>query len=637
MSEFTDYIAAKTGAAPAATGESEFATYLRAKGLTPASSEPAKHADVPAPPSIEEPGFFGRALNTIQQGAHAVKTVGSELATHPIDTLADPSKRHQFERGMGDVLTAGLANKVAGAIGDAAGDAGEANLRATEAEDNARNPEYRTAGNIAGFVAPNPFGKLGAATAERALGGLAAKTSGKLAGAGLGAAKGLVSYEASAVPLAAARAAGEGESPWAAATRAATDPMGLALSAGGGAVGGAARGEANHMRDPSTPQGRDLAAIAAVGGKVNAIGEPVTHGAFETPELKESGPGLPGQQKLAAESVGRTVARNEAALHGAVDAWDAKANAILADHHPDEIYRADATHAAVDALDKSNTHNGVVGSDRVAAATDKVRRMLTSQTGEVDRAASMQAGKVVYKAEPGGSVADLMGVRKLVNSMWKHTQEPAEKYVYGQALKSLAEDAAKVDPRIGELNAEYRATMQQLTETNDALFGQQKPRAKITEGTKQTAAQRMARVGQDDRPGLAADPRMEKFANASPENAHEVALMRAKNAAERLRYGAPQLSTNLERGLERAVEHGAAKGVGAVVGGALGGVPGAIVGHGAGALVRSLPQAKVRIGLPAADVAAHRINGSSGKAAVVLAREEQRRRDATRAAAVGGR
>jgi len=136
----------------------------------------------------------------------------------PFGQLADPAYRHQLERGVSDTVTGGLAEKAANAVSP--------EFAATAAPDAAAAPDARALGQVGGTLLPSPFGKLAEA------GGIVPGT-GPLASAG----RGVVGYEASAVPQAATQAAinaPEGhrlEAAGHAALEAATDPAGLVTSA----------------------------------------------------------------------------------------------------------------------------------------------------------------------------------------------------------------------------------------------------------------------------------------------------------------------------------------------------------------------------------------------------------------------
>lgn len=168
----------------------------------------------PAEPAVPDPTIadaagnwvrdsFGNLINTVKSGAGAIATA----ARHPIDTLTDSSRRHEFERGMGDVVTLGLANKIANAVSP--------EFAATEEGDAAQAPGFRAAGNLLGAAVPNPVSKI--------LGNAGRTLPGKVAPA-------VVNYEAQAVPTAFATAPpGQRVST---ALEAAVDPASLVTAVG---------------------------------------------------------------------------------------------------------------------------------------------------------------------------------------------------------------------------------------------------------------------------------------------------------------------------------------------------------------------------------------------------------------------
>lgn len=197
--------------------------------------------------------------STVSSGAKAV----GEAATHPLQTITDPARRRQFERGLDDMVTLGYGQRLAARIGNALGDkpdvaigpqtfgggvkgSGGAPVGNTQAADQEAAPEFRQLGNVVGMFTPgaaNAVGKAGGAVAARALGNVAAKTVPQAAGLGL--ARSVLGYEATAPVQAALSADAEGHR-LDAAKEAATDPLGLALSAAGGAAGGAVKGDVAH-------------------------------------------------------------------------------------------------------------------------------------------------------------------------------------------------------------------------------------------------------------------------------------------------------------------------------------------------------------------------------------------------------
>jgi hypothetical protein len=217
-----------------------------------------------APAPKDDRGFFARAKDTLVGGARAVGSVASDLVHHPIDTLSDPAKRRQLERGVDDVATLGYGQRLASRIGEALGDKpiGEVNpekpaevsLSGSAPADETAHPEYRAAGSALGMVLPNPGSvaarevtKLGVPVAkaiapgtEKLLSRLAATrvvgpVAAPLAGAAAGIGRGVAGYEATAPALAALSANAAGHR-LEAGEAAATDPAGLVTSGAMGAV-----------------------------------------------------------------------------------------------------------------------------------------------------------------------------------------------------------------------------------------------------------------------------------------------------------------------------------------------------------------------------------------------------------------
>ena len=173
-----------------------------------------------------------RMVDTFRGGARAVGT----SAAHPIETITDPARRRQFERGIDDMVTLGYGQRLAGRVGRALGDTAETDLQATELPDAQTAGDFRSAGNILGMFTPgaaNLIGKGGAKLVAGATRGLA--PTGILAGAGLGAVRGVAGYETTA-PLTAALSAGSEGNRLEAARQAATDPTAIAIAGLGGAT-----------------------------------------------------------------------------------------------------------------------------------------------------------------------------------------------------------------------------------------------------------------------------------------------------------------------------------------------------------------------------------------------------------------
>jgi hypothetical protein len=493
------------------------------------------------------------------------------------------------------------------------------------------------------LIREDPIGTAIGMTSGAKAGSIAARSilglpvKGALSGAATGLAGSLLGYESSAVPMAMGQAAAVGENPLKAGRQAATDPLALATTGALGALGGAARGASAGIRDPHKLSGRVLQDVEAAGGKVG-MGGP-RGGLFEAPELTDLQRGRPGINDLASRSAGRIAEDNATRLANARDAFGDAVDQVIASHG-DRHIPVTSSHAVLDAIEAENAVNGVVADPKVAAATGRLRQMLTTDTGQLDMAASRATGQPQTIKAPAVKAEDLIKVRKVANRMYRHATEPTDRYVYGKVLDALADDAAAADPRIGEMNANYRREMQSLSTVNDALFGQKRPELRMSEGTTQQAAGRLGRLGDETQAGTLAEARMKAAAAESPQAAREMLLNRAKKAQERLRLGGDETSTNIEGGFKRAVHHGVKRAVsgavggflGHAIGGPLGGAIGTGLGTAAGGVLGNPLALKLRFGLPAADAAA-RIGGRSAITAGTLVDLARKRREEEQRAA----
>lgn len=211
-------------------------------GITAAKGQPdddLSFLDDPAPVKPPEPNFLERAANrvgdsfsrlghTVARAVPAAIDLVSPISKTgelqvPFGQLANPSYRHELERGISDTVTGGLAEKAANAA-----DPSFAKAAPAEA---ASAPGVREMGSMAGLALPSPFtvtGKAAARVSPRFL-------------------KPIAAYEGMAVPQAATQAAINADSgnrleaAKDAALDAATDPAGLALAATPLAAKGAAK------------------------------------------------------------------------------------------------------------------------------------------------------------------------------------------------------------------------------------------------------------------------------------------------------------------------------------------------------------------------------------------------------------
>jgi hypothetical protein len=607
---------------------------------THAPTEGAKQYDVKADTRTMDQGRTGLRDFNERLGAmgRGVKALGSS-AMSPLETASSPEKVRQLVRGADDVFTLGYGRKAADALhanlpsgfpGNASA-AGTRPFADTEARDAEVAPDYRTAGSLPAMFAPNPANVL-----FRGAGAVANKgfsrvpVNSALAGAPMGAAKSLVSYEATAPFAAGAHAESSGRR-LEAAKEAAVDPLGIMLSGTLGSAGGAGRGHAARIRDPNTLSGRTIADVTAAGGRVKKFGEPVERGAFETPELKNLPEGRTGTHVLADRSVSRLEATNKGRLRAARQEFGDAVDEVIASHG-DKPHPTTNAHKAIDAMDAENTINGVIGDEGVARATDKVRRMLTQQGVDMNEQATLanvmrkagipegtrlkpQAMKallaqvgpddIVATSRQQVTAGDMVKARKIVRQLANNAPTPSENRVYQVILGAMDEDAVAIDPRVGQMNANFRKAMEPIEQSNSFLFNKADARMEASPGQREAAIGRLGRIGDDTQAGTKRDPALQRFEQVGPPEAQEALLMRAKKAQERLRRGEPQTSDAIDKTISRGPSY---------MGRTLGGVFGGPLGFMAGLAIdkyRQNPLAnKVRLGLPASE-AAGRLSGRS--------------------------
>lgn len=578
-------------------------------------------------------------VSTIGEGIGAIGTA----IRHPIDTFTNPARVSQMARGVDDMLTFGYGQKLADKANQALGREPSFAPSAEQMDDESR---FRTGGQLVGSALPGAAkttGKLGVKAAEKALGRVPAK--GMIPGAGMGAAKAVVGYELSAPVIAAAHAdAGGLEDRVKAAERAASDPLGLAMSVTGGAVGGAGKGKAAAIRDPKTRSGQVLKDFeqAGPGAKIRPFGdEPVAGGLYESPALKNLPHGKEGKNLLASQSAEKVAGANQARLKAARAQWGDTVDQILTEHGDARHPMANA-HKALDAMEGENTINGVVGDEGVHRAIGKVRKMLTVETpGQLDPEATIakfkQANGLPPTARlPDHIIRDVLGnpgqaavmtpgtreasvsagdhvkARKLVRALADQAPDPSEKRVYKMILGSMDKDAMAVDPRIVELNRNYSAALKPADAASRITFGKRTksvggPDGELTESERTTGTRRLGSIGEDTQ--MATVRRVgDRLSRVGPEYEREVRLLRAKNAQEQLRPG-QNVSTQLEKGLAQG--RGRLRATSLVA--ALAGRPLAwLAGAGIDALDSNQLGRQVRKTLPVSEAVGKRFDGRLG-------------------------
>lgn len=249
----------------------EGATEVAPVRLSPEELAGAQDISV-TPTATPKPSLLDRARGTISGIGSSIVGAGRALGTtfaHPLETLENPARRRQMERGLDDMVTLGYGQKLAKKVGDWTGDASFGDEQA--AKDAAEAPEFRQLGNVAGIFTPGVTGKIakeGGAFINALSSGIAAPTT-ALGRAALAGGKSIAGYEATAPALAGLSANASGHR-LEAAGEAATDPVGLGMSTVAGLANGRSEGLAPEVQRRLGLPANDTRSSLIEGAKVRA-------------------------------------------------------------------------------------------------------------------------------------------------------------------------------------------------------------------------------------------------------------------------------------------------------------------------------------------------------------------------------
>lgn len=480
---------------------------------------------------------LGRGVKTLgRMAVGATNPAGVADDNEMLTTLVDPARRRQFGRGLSDSMF-GLPAKIADSVG-------EPSYRENEAADAAAAPDHRTAGALAGSALPgsgvNVVGrgslalatKLGLSPAAAALASTAV-TSGVAAGAHAD--------------------AGSGKDRLHAALQAATDPFNYTIPLavkGAQKVGQAGRSLTASMRD-------DTSALGGGADTLKTLDEMRDRGAVKgnlrrevrDPELARLPRGKKGYVKAAQNARDEIGGNTSADLKAARAQYDQDITDVLG-AHADDAYMADGLKQRIAALREENTANGVTGDEKLATAIDKVERMAGLKAKKPEASGLVdEMGNPVGGSEPtGATVGDFIKAKKLVNKLAERGMPATdENRPYRLLARELAQEAEAIDPRLKDINAKYKATMDRLEETNDILYGQDAPQVADRPAARRRAAGKLMRTGDDTTSGELGEEDVTRLGELDPRNEKPIRTLREKKAIERTRFGMPNMSKSPEK------------------------------------------------------------------------------------------
>lgn len=448
---------------------------------------------------------FSNVGSTLSSGASAIATG----VAHPIDTVTDPSRRHELERGLDDVLTLGQVQKLAARIGNAMGDvkrgtslnetksfsanptAGDTSAPSNvEAYDASQAPGFRAAGNLAGMMLPS----IPAAAAGKAA-SLIPGTGALAAGA-----RGVAAYEGMAIPAAAAQAP-EGhvlES----IRDAATDPAGLALSGGiglaGRALGKAGERIADRIDETKGAKARRLIEDRGRGAEVS-LASPGKGGVFDA-ELA----GIPNNDQAigtAAQRGGEALVNQIKEDHRVETSRPYKALKAQIDATPMSREMVDVTPIVtnmMDAVDDLGTHPAVRAQLKEQLAILEKHRATENDPVQVSqeqlnalRGTLMKMSKVGTTDAPAAREAPLRAAAFAAKDM-------VDEGPYARLNELYAEGAQRTAARRKLLGLAKKAPADENIDFNKARLNIQRGEAETNSATGGAFTDRIRELGQQN-------------------------------------------------------------------------------------------------------------------------------------------
>ena len=299
----------------------------------------------------------------------------------------------------------------------------------------------------------------------------------------------------------------------------------------------------------------------------------VESGRYETPEFKAEATGREGINEAADEAARAITDANVGDLAAARQEYRSGLGGIVSKHGQKQI-DVSGVHGALDSLTAENTVNGVTADQGLQGAIEKVRSMtskpsvVTAQGKRVplpanvtpEAAAEMaeQLGGRV-ESEPVSTVGELLKTKKVVQDLAEFGKPVTPdnrpyRVVYGK----LAEAAEQAVPEVGPLNKRFATTLSNLERANAILYGQETPEVQQRPAAERAAASRLGRVGDDTQAATGASARqIAELRAMDPRYAQQIENVELKKAHVGTRFGAPHLSTHIERAALSGLIHNA--------------------------------------------------------------------------------
>lgn len=470
------------------------------------SSAPGEEGEAPPVGILDRLSAYGR--RQVDQAKEfgsemlAAGHAGYDVASDPA-LLADPAHRRELVRGVDNMVTLGMGQRIGNAGGRLVGSPPGDMMDATAAADHLAAPGMQALGGIAGSALPGAARLIGKGFSQ-----IGPTTGGALArgaqGAVTGGASGAVVNKAL------------GGEP--------TDALPIIL----GAVGGSARGTREAIRDPVNRTGRIVEDINRVGGKPNMLpGRPASGGMFDEPGYRALPEGDAGTMRMADEARRNITGNLEGRMHAARQGLD-----------------------SAEAFTDQQMGSQPIDTSGALRKLDQIRREAIANNRALDPALDQvlrryEMALVKTQTTPAGPVhspeitfRELRNLTKQMHEAAGYGKDPSLRTSYGKRAAGVVSELQRgLTPELDQALEGYAVESEHAKGANDALIGKGVASPRQTATRVGAANSKLADVGRETKTALNRGGILEDA--LQPDYGDEIARLRARNAAESISFGMP--------------------------------------------------------------------------------------------------
>jgi hypothetical protein len=342
---------------------------------------------------------------------------------------------------------------------------------------------------------------------------------------------------------------GAGSGATAAATAGATKRRDLLMAALLGAGGEALAQQAPAIRDPRTRTGRAIKRIEDVGGQVPGKG-----GMFDEPGYRALPDSDAGTAQMAADA--------ESQIADSIAGRRAVAGERLGQVEEDVSRNLGRTPISTRGAQQSIRNARAAGEGGAGPTVPEADRELAAAAAQLEGQGTRASltPSIVARIRAGGgppnvnTFDELRNLQKGTNYRADTGSQVGDLGTAGakQAAKAVRDAVRAVDPRMGPALDEYGNEMGQLSRADDLLYSSDQV-VPPTRAAKQAAGVRkLTSAGSEARSSLPYEAQLDELASLDPIAALQIPRLRARNAAENLRFGPPSPGASFLPTLGRA-------------------------------------------------------------------------------------